>query len=174
MSHLIHFVANLSVMDKYVGLKTELDTVEIQISSVQILNHLNFTFYSNLVLLLSYFNSLSNNFLILYVSIPTSCYLWRRFLEFFQWKNSPKLAIYRRFLEGSKVWTPNFCTKFNHLKYFYNDMLRIIWKRRNLENCKHSSFLLLTKLSFKSIMEFRNLKITIKKTTSAINVFKHL
>ena len=89
MSHLIHFVANLSVMDKYVGLKTELDTVEIQISSVQILNHLNFTFYSNLVLLLSYFNSLSNNFRILYVTIPT-------FLE----KMEKAIEI---FLEESKV-----------------------------------------------------------------------
>ena len=50
-----------------------------------------------------------------------------------------------------------------------------ILKRRNLEICEHSSFLLLTKLSFKLNLEFRNLKITkLSQLTKPIKVFKHL
>jgi len=44
--------------------------------------------------------------------------------------------------------------------FFSNDELHIILKRSYLEICKHSSFLLLTKLSFKSSLKFRNLKLS--------------
>ena len=44
---------------------------------------------------------------------------------------------------------------------FSNDEIHIILTRRKLEICEHSSFFkLLTKLSFKSNLDIRNLKIT--------------
>ena len=70
--------------------------------------------------------------------------------------------IFALFGQDAVFW--DFCTNFDPLinfdpLMFSNDQLLIILKRRNLEICEHSSFQLLTKLSFKSNLEFRNLKI---------------
>ena len=43
---------------------------------------------------------------------------------------------------------PNFCTKFDLLNIFLNEELHIILKRRNLEICKHSSFLIIDETVF--------------------------
>jgi len=52
---------------------------------------------------------------------------------------------------------PNFCTKFDPLNDFSTDELHIIWKRKNIEICKHSIFLIIDLLKIECSHIFTSL-----------------
>jgi len=74
------------------------------------------------------------------------------------WKDTGPLVLGKKgqtpFFNMVRTFVQNLTPKW----FLSNDELLFILKRNNFVICEHSSFLLLTKLSLKPKLEFRNLK----------------